>query len=101
MSERLNVFTDGVDIVIASDPLDATDVWESITCRDHRYRGDDTQWRVIPDNEQITVWVDPEAPTIVIPQESKRTYDDEGFFVTAEASKWLELNWKGLLCCLL
>ncbi len=101
MSERLSVFTDGVDIVIASDPVDATDVWESITCRDHRYRGDDTMWRVIPENEPITVWVDPEAPTIVIPQGSNRTYDDDGFFITAEARNWLEMNWKGVLSSLL
>ncbi len=97
MSEGLSVFTDGVDIVIASDPVDATDVWESITSKDHRYRGDDSLWRIIPEDQLVTVWVDPEAPTIVIPQKSERYYDDDGFYVTAEARSWVELNWKGLL----
>ena len=97
MSESLAVFTDGVDIVIASDPVDATKVWESITFKDHRYRGDDTQWRIIPGNETITVWLDPECTSLAIPPQAERHYDEDGVFVTAEARKWVKLNHKGLL----
>ena len=97
MSESLAVFTDGIDIVIASDPEDATKVWESVTYKDHRYRGDDTQWRIIPENETITVWLDPECTTLAIPPRAERHYDEDGVFVTAEARKWIKLNRKGLL----
>ncbi len=97
MSESLAVFTDGIDIVIASDPVDATKVWESVTYKDHRYRGDDTQWRLIPEDETITVWMDPESTTLAIPPRVERHYDDDGMFVIAEARKWVKMNQKGLL----
>jgi len=97
MSESLAVFTDGVDFVIASDPMDATKVWESVTYKDHRYRGDDTQWRLIPEDEIITVWLDPDGTSLAIPPRAERDYDEDGVFVTAEARKWIKLNRKGLL----